>query len=150
VDWVSVHFLFSRLTALQVLEAFTNGGQERGKAFADGAGVAREIDYKRTAAGAGSGTRENSRGHFGETDRAHCLTETGHLTLNYIASGFWGNVSGRGAGAARGYNEVAVVIVTESAQGGCYARAIVGDDADENTGFGAETIAEHAFDFGAT
>ena len=132
-----------------MFQALADRGKERREAFADGAGVAGEIDDERVAARAGGGAGEDGGGNFGETDGAHGLAEAGEFAVEDVAGCLRRKVAWRGAGAAGGDDEVAAVVVAEGAQGGRDGGAIVGYEAGEESWRGINGGGEDALDLGA-
>jgi hypothetical protein len=53
----------------EVAEAFEDGGAEEGKGFADGTGVAGQVDEEGLTANTGGGAGQNTRGDLGEVVR---------------------------------------------------------------------------------
>ena len=127
-------------------EGFADGGEDEGQAFADGAGIAREIDEERPPAGARGGAREDRGGHFGKGLHAHDFAEAGQLALQHGARGLGRDVTRRRAGAAGGKHEGAVLGVAQPAERGFDFRPLVGDEHSHPLRHLSAVLRPHALD----
>lgn len=141
--------ILCRGLGFQVLEGFFDGGDEHGEAFADGFWVAGEVDDEGLAAGACGGAGEDGGGDVLEAFDAHDFAEARELLGEDGAGGFRCVITGGGAGAAGGEDELVGIRIAEATKEGFDFRRVIGEDVACPVDCGEVAPGEDALDFGS-